>query len=51
MVEKMKEIKKVFADYFVILDSQPNIIKDYADYIENHTSMTNNNKNLELQKM
>ena len=47
----MKEIKRVFAEYFAILDNQPNIIKDYADYIEHHTAMTNNNKNLELQKI
>jgi hypothetical protein len=51
MIEKMKDIKRVFAEYFAILDTDPIVIKDYADFIEHYTAMMNNNKNLEIQKV
>lgn len=30
MVKKIQDIKRTLADYFVILDTEPTIIKDYA---------------------
>lgn len=46
----MTDIRQTFNSYFIILDTTPNIIKDYAEYIEHYTEMTNNNKRLEEQK-
>lgn len=50
MVKKTQDIKKTLAEYFVVLDTDPTIIKDYADYIEKYHKMKDNNKNLEMQK-